>query len=147
MAPSSPYTHDELSWQMRRLGAQDTNTNQAAPNLQINNQSHIDERFHDQAGIGPQAWLYRNWPIGMKRNIIHPVIGLLSLVACLVLIKRKQFAPAALILGSFALVGAHALLLQPFPRYSMTAWAIWWIAAATLLPNKAAQHEHQPTTH
>ena len=146
MAPTSPYTHDELRWQMRRLGAQETNPNQAAPNLQINNQSHIDERFHDRAGVGPQAWLFRNWPIGMKHNIIHPAIGLFALVACFILLKRKQYAPALLILGSFALIGAHALLLQPFPRYSMTAWAIWWVAAATLLPNKAAQHEHQPTT-
>ncbi len=146
MAPGSPYTHDELRWLMRRLGKRDTSEPGSAPNFSASINELIDARFHDKAGVGPQAWLYRKWPIGMTRNLIHPAIGLLALAACAALIKRKQYTPAALILGSFAVVGAHALLLQPFSRYSMTAWAIWWVAAATLLPSKQIQDEQQPTT-
>ena len=141
MLPSSPYTHDELRWQMQRLGRDGIGEGQAAPNVQVGVGAGIPEHFHDSKPIGPQAWLYRQWPIGMSRNVVHPVLGLASFICFFVLIKRKRYAAAALLLGSFALIAGHALLLQPFSRYSMTSWALWWCGFAMLIAPRKPEIE------
>lgn len=141
MLPSSPYKHDELRWQMRRLGRDGVADGQDAPNFQVSGDKHIPDHFRDRAPIGPQAWLYRVWPIGMARNFVHPILGLASFACVFLLVRRRKYAAAALLLGSFALVAGHALLLQPFPRYSMTAWALWWCGLAMLIPPRKPDAE------
>ncbi len=146
MLPGSPYTHDELLWQMRRLGRDGTKDGQAAPNHQVGADKVVPDHFRDKSPRGPQAWLYRKWPVGMSRNIIHPALGLASFVCIFVLVKRRKYAAAALLLGSFALVAGHAVLLQPFSRYSISAWALWWCGLAMLIPTRKADVEPEPDT-
>lgn len=141
MLPSSPYTHDELRWFMQRLGLDGTAEGQPAPNVQISRNGVVKEHYYDRSPIGPQAWLYRKWSIGMARNVVHPVLGFASFVCFFMLVKRRKYAAAALLLGSFALVAGHAVLLQPFSRYSMTAWALWWCGLAMLIPTRKTDVE------
>ncbi|MEM8758271.1 MAG: glycosyltransferase family 39 protein [Planctomycetota bacterium] len=127
MLRSSPYRHDETLWQMRRLGTPETGT--AAPNFSTGHDLPVLETYIDTPGVGPLAWLSRNWPLG-RFQWPHVPAAALTLVAIGWLAWRRRWQHAALLAGSFPIVIGHAILLQPFSRYSVSAWLLWCTGAA-----------------
>ncbi|MGP1272211.1 MAG: glycosyltransferase family 39 protein [Phycisphaerales bacterium] len=129
MLHGTPYRHDGLRWAMRRLGGIDQPAD-GQTNFSTDHLPELLERFDDAPARGPLAWVYRRWPVGMFQCVPQLPAGVLTLAAVGMLAWRRRWVAAATLAASFPIVLGHALLLQPFARYSLSAWMLWWIGAA-----------------
>lgn len=122
----SRYRHDETRWMMRRLGGTDT-VEGIPPNFTGPHPQAGLKPFEDHAPAGPLAFLYRAMPGASLGVTPHAVAFLASIAAMGLLLWRRRPHHALLLASSFSIVIGHALLLQPFSRYSLSAWPVWWI--------------------
>lgn len=139
--PGSPYTYDSLRWMMRRLGGTDEPADGPA-NLSTAHMPDFVTRFEDARPRGPFASIYRDWPLGMQQRFPQPPLGLATAVLICVTAYQRRWVPAAILASSMPIVLGHAIILQPFSRYSISAWMIWWIGAVagvTLLAASAGR--------
>ncbi|MEO1717945.1 MAG: glycosyltransferase family 39 protein [Planctomycetota bacterium] len=132
MIPGTPYRYDGLLWAMRRLGGTDQPTDRP-PNLSTRHLPEFLDRFADDPPVGPLAWIYKHWPIGMFQCYPQLPAGVLTCLALAWTIATRRWTIAAVLASSFPIVIGHALLLQPFARYSISAWMLWWIGSAIAL--------------
>lgn len=124
--PGSRYRHDETLWMMRRLGGTDS-LEDIPPNFTGPHPQPGLKPFQDDAPAGPLAFLYRAMPGASMGVTPHAVAFLASIVAMGLLLWRRRPHHALLLASSLPIVIGHALLLQPFSRYSLSAWPVWWI--------------------
>lgn len=129
--PGSPYRYDHTKWMMRRLGGEDAMEG-VPPNFATRHERDWLDGFAGGEPRGPVAWLYRAMP-GGALGLSPQLLGAMATgIACVVLLRRREFQAAALLASSFPIVIGHALLLQPFSRYSLSAWPVWWIGVGVL---------------
>jgi hypothetical protein len=124
--PASPYGYDSLRWMMRRLGGTNAIPD-ASANVSTRQLPDLVSRFQDGPATGPLGTLYRTWDLGMKQRYPQLPLGLLTLVAIGLAVYRKRWQLAIVLASSFPIVAGHAIILQPFSRYSLSAWLVWWL--------------------
>lgn len=132
--PRTPYSYDSLRWMMRRLGGTDARPD-APANISTHQLPELMARFEDGPPTGPLASLYREWDLGMKQRYPQLPLGLLTLVAIGLAIYRRRWQLVVVLASSFPIVAGHAIIVQPFSRYSISAWLVWWLGglAATMM--------------
>lgn len=133
--PRTPYAHDPLRWMMRRLGGADALAD-APANISTDHLPDFTARFADAAPIGPLAVVYRSWSLGMAQRFPQLPLGVITFGVLVVTAYQKRWDAAMLLASPMPIVAGHAIILQPFSRYSISAWMIWWIggvAAAAML--------------
>lgn len=118
-----PFHHDELSWYLWRLG-------QDGSSLQTSGDPGPLRRFEMDGEGGTlrdyyAGWSHRDWP-GLPQIPLFVAAVLAMLLAAV----RREWAAAIVLAGTLAFVLAHVVLLQPFSRYALPAWVIWYAAAA-----------------
>ncbi|MCC6679085.1 MAG: hypothetical protein IT436_18325 [Phycisphaerales bacterium] len=135
---NSIFTYSETAGFTGRLGLDGTKYGFAAPNFQFNAVAPGMATFAMPGGVGPPAraarWLELHHIEGLPQIPL-----LLGAVLCGVagLRRRATWGVSLVIAGTGAYYFAHAAMLLPFSRYSMPAWAAWYIPLGMLIPLSA----------
>lgn len=132
---NSIFTYSETAGFTGRLGLDGTKYGFAAPNFQFNAIAPGMATFAMPGGVGPPAraarWLELHHIEGLPQIPLF-----LAAVLCGVagLRRRATWGLSLVIAGTGAYYFAHAAMLLPFSRYSMPAWAAWYIPLGVLIP-------------
>ncbi|HYE02651.1 MAG TPA: glycosyltransferase family 39 protein [Phycisphaerales bacterium] len=128
----SGHTYNESAGYVGRVGADGTQWGQVAPNLQVtvNPERLRPLMMHGESGPPGRffAWLRVRYVPGFPQA---PLFGL-AVAAGVVLLARRRFGLALILAGVGALIGIHALMVQPYSRYSLPAWIVLYAAPALL---------------
>lgn len=127
-----PPMYDEFPFFARRPFQ--PRTRSFAPNFQGAGQFPGWEGFvMNSGGSGVLAPYMLWWGQNHVRGVPQVPLAIATLAAVIVAIRRRRWELASLGLATFALVGAHCVLLMPVTRYSMPSTTLWYISAAWVL--------------
>lgn len=131
----SIFNYSETAGFTGRLGLDGTKYGFAQPNFQFNANAPGMATFAMPGEIGPPAraarWLELNQIQGLPQIPLFIAAVLCGLAG---LRRRATWGISLVIAGTGAYYFAHAAMLLPFSRYSMPAWAAWYIPLGLLIP-------------
>ncbi len=127
-----PPMYDEFPFFARRPFQ--PRTKSFAPNFQGAGRFPGWEGFVMNSGGGGVLAPYMLWwGQNHVRGMPQVPLAIAALAGVIVAIRRRRWELASFGLATFALVGAHCVLLMPVTRYSMPSTTLWYISAAWVL--------------
>lgn len=140
--PGAPIKYNETAGYLGRLGADGTVKPYAfaQPNYQFNDPTHDMTPYAMRAPLGPlarfdawmeRAWIQNRWSQGLPQIPLFIAAVWLGL-ACL--LRRRTWGLALVIAGTGAFFAVHVVMVLPFSRYGLPAWAVWYIALPLVIP-------------
>lgn len=141
------FRHDETRWMLWRLSQDGRKYGNRWANFNISGEPWDVDRF----AMGPPRGPMRNWFGWWSRRgwLWLPRVALASCAAAAagMLLRRRRWPEAMLLLGSLAYVAVHAAFLLTVSRYSAPCWTLWWVAPASLVGvMRARRGANQPTS-
>lgn len=152
--PEGPIRHNETAGYIGRLGADGTRPPYtfSHPNFQFNDQSYDMTPYSMPAPRGPlarfytgleRAWLRNRWLQGLPQ--IPLFIAAVWLGAVCVL-RQRTWGLALVIAGTGAFFAVHIVMVLPFSRYALPAWAVWYTTLPLFIPYTVALFRRAPAS-
>jgi 4-amino-4-deoxy-L-arabinose transferase-like glycosyltransferase len=133
----SPMTDSETSWMIWRLSRDGRQMGFTEANFQFDGAPGGLEEF----GMGPPRWplsqVMRWWGKRAQPGLITLPFLLATIWGGVRCVRRREIGVALLIAGTGAYFAAHAGLLLFNSRFSMPAWAAWYMLAGAAAPGIA----------
>lgn len=152
--PDAPIKYNETAGYIGRLGADGTKPPYPfpQPNFQFNDPTYDMTPYAMRAPMGPlakfDAWMERTyvtkrWTQGLPQIVLFITAVWTGLVC---LRRRRTWGLALVIAGTGAFFAVHVVMVLPFSRYGLPAWAVWYVMLGVAVPMTvgAVRKEPQP---